>query len=140
MYTKLFLVALVAVATAAPQGSYSAPPRYTSDEIPILSDNREGPDQHGNYNFNFETGDGISRTEEGAPQGEEGAVASQGYWTFSFPDGSDAHVEFIADGDGYQPESDLLPVGPPIPEHSLIQIEKARLEDSKGVKTSYTSP
>ncbi|XP_071548878.1 cuticle protein AM/CP1114-like [Panulirus ornatus] len=135
---SVILVALVAVATAAPQGSYSAPPRYTSDEIPILSDNREGPDQHGNYNFNFETGDGISRTEEGAPHGEEGAVASQGYWSFTFPDGTPGNFKFVADGDGYRVESDLVH---PLPPHAIAQIEKARLEDSRAAPSrSYSSP
>lgn len=49
--------------------------------VPILVDEREGPDAFGNYNFYFETGDGISRQEEGAPLGPEGAVAAQGGWS-----------------------------------------------------------
>ncbi|ROT70753.1 putative cuticle protein [Penaeus vannamei] len=100
--------------------------------VPILVDDRQGPDQFGNYNFNFETGDGISRQEQGAPQGELGAVASQGGWSFTFPDGSPAVFSFVADGAGYQPQSDLLPTPHPLPAHAIAQIEKARQEDALG--------
>ncbi|XP_047476141.1 endocuticle structural glycoprotein SgAbd-8-like [Penaeus chinensis] len=102
----------------------SAPP------VPILEDEREGPDQFGNYKFNFETGNGISRFEEGSPQGETGAVASQGGWSFTFPDGTPAVFTFVADANGYRVESDLLPTPPPLPAHAIAQIEKARQEDA----------
>nr|XP_027216060.1 pupal cuticle protein 36a-like [Penaeus vannamei] len=98
--------------------------------VPIISDNREGPDEFGNYNFNFETGDGITRQEEGAPQGPTGAVASQGAWAFTFPDGTPAQFSFVADENGYRVESDLLPTPPPLPPHAIAQIEKARQEDA----------
>ncbi|XP_063590837.1 endocuticle structural glycoprotein SgAbd-8-like [Penaeus indicus] len=102
----------------------SAPP------VPILEDQREGPDQFGNYKFNFETGNGISRNEVGSPQGETGAVASQGGWSFTFPDGTPAVFTFVADANGYRVESDLLPTPPPLPAHAIAQIEKARQEDA----------
>nr|XP_027220801.1 endocuticle structural glycoprotein SgAbd-2-like [Penaeus vannamei] len=118
MFTKAVICALLAVAAAAPQG-YRVPtpaPTYGGGPVvPILVDDRQGPDQFGNYNFNFETGDGISRQEQGAPQGELGAVASQGGWSFTFPDGSPAVFSFVADGAGYQPQSDLLPTPHPLP-------------------------
>lgn len=47
--------------------------------IPILRDNREGPID-GYYKFDFETGDGIVREEEGTPTGPNGAVVQQGSW------------------------------------------------------------
>ncbi|XP_063590845.1 pupal cuticle protein 20-like [Penaeus indicus] len=103
---------------------------YSGPVIPILRDDRQGPDEFGNYNFNFETGNGISRQEQGAPQGPTGAVASQGAWSFVFPDGTPANFEFIADGSGYRVQSDLLPTPPPLPPHAIAQIEKARREDA----------
>lgn len=62
-------------------GGFSSSFGSSAPPVSILQDDREGPDQYGNYKFNFETGDGISRYEEGAPQGETGAVASQGGWS-----------------------------------------------------------
>nr|XP_027220800.1 cuticle protein AMP1B-like [Penaeus vannamei] len=135
MLSKAVICALLAVAAAAPQG-YRVPtpaPTYGGGPVvPILVDDRQGPDQFGNYNFNFETGDGISRQEQGRPQGELGAVASQGGWSFTFPDGSPAVFSFVADGAGYQPQSDLLPTPHPLPAHAIAQIEKARQEDALG--------
>lgn len=49
--------------------------------IPIIIDERQGPDEFGKYSFNFETGNGIIRQEKGAPQGKTGAVAQQGVWS-----------------------------------------------------------
>ena len=97
------MLALVAVAAAAPQG-YGPPPApsnsYSSPGggrgaggsgggfagaigrpvVPILRDDREGPID-GVYSFDFETGDGISRHEQGSPTGPDGAVVQQGGWT-----------------------------------------------------------
>ncbi|XP_063590471.1 pupal cuticle protein 36-like [Penaeus indicus] len=98
--------------------------------IPIITDERQGPDEFGNYNFNFETANGIIREEQGAPQGETGAVAQQGAWSFTFPDGTPADFSFVADENGFRVESDLLPTPPPLPPHAIAQIEKARQEDA----------
>ncbi|XP_047476022.1 cuticle protein AMP1B-like [Penaeus chinensis] len=142
MVSKVLLSVLLAVAAAAPQSyrppsnTYSAPGGSSGPVVPILVDDREGPDQFGNYNFNFETGDGISRQEQGAPQGELGAVASQGGWSFTFPDGTPGVFSFVADGAGYQPQSNLLPTPHPLPAHAIAQIEKARQEDAAGASHS----
>ncbi|XP_071548887.1 cuticle protein 2-like [Panulirus ornatus] len=111
----------------APQ-TYRGPPR--PPPVQILRDDREGPDAVGTYSFNYESADGISRQEQGAPQGPDGAVASQGRWSFTFPDGTPGLFTFVADGNGYRVESDRLPVPPPLPAHAIAQIEKARLEDA----------
>ncbi|ROT74025.1 putative cuticle protein [Penaeus vannamei] len=113
--------------SGAGAGGYSG---SSGPVIPILRDDRQGPDEFGNYYFNFETGNGISRQEQGAPQGPTGAVASQGAWSFVFPDGTPADFQFIADGNGYRVQSDLLPTPPPLPPHAIAQIEKARQEDA----------
>lgn len=41
------------------------------------------------------------------------------------PEGVRVDVSYIADEFGFRAESPLLPVGPPIPEHSLAQIRAA---------------
>ncbi|XP_069171016.1 pupal cuticle protein 20-like isoform X2 [Procambarus clarkii] len=103
----------------------------SGEVIPILVDERDGPHPDGSYSFNFETGNGISRNEQGTPQGEAGAVAMQGGWSFTFPDGSPAIFSFVADGDGYRPESDLLPTPHPLPAHAIAQIEFARQQEAE---------
>nr|XP_027224937.1 cuticle protein AMP4-like [Penaeus vannamei] len=102
---------------------------------------REGPDASGVYSFEFETGNGIKREEQGAPRGPSGAVAMQGGWSSPFPDGSPADVTFVAD--------DVVPRGvrpaahaPPPPAHAIAQIEKARREDAAAAALSgrYSAP
>ncbi|XP_069171136.1 cuticle protein AM1199 isoform X2 [Procambarus clarkii] len=120
--------------TATPQG-YGPPPSYGTPSgpvVPILKDERQGPDQAGNYKFDFETSDGISRQEQGAPQGPTGAVAAQGAWKFTFPDGTTGAFRFVADNEGYRPESPLLPTPPPLPAHAIAQIEFARQQEAAG--------
>ncbi|XP_076068331.1 uncharacterized protein LOC143040783 [Oratosquilla oratoria] len=159
---QLVLFCLLAVAAAAPQFIYQAPRAAPPPEpvvtygapsnvraatvlapatppVPILLDEREGPDADGEYSFNFQTGDGISRQEEGDPLPNTGAVAVQGGWTFTFPDGSPAQFRFVADANGYRVESPLLPTAPPMPAHALAQIEKARLEDEAAARAASAS-
>ncbi|XP_042207143.1 cuticle protein AMP1B-like [Homarus americanus] len=148
----LILSCLLAVAAAAPQYNYgapapapSAPASYSvrSPPVEILRSDRQGPDATGAYNFLFESADGISRQEQGAPQGPNGAVASQGGWSFTYPDGTPAVFTFVADGAGYRVQSDLLPTPPPLPAHAIAQIEKARQEDAAAAsapRNSYNAP
>ncbi|CAL4158188.1 unnamed protein product, partial [Meganyctiphanes norvegica] len=136
---KLIIVScMLAVAVAAPQG-YDAPrPRADDDSrefIPIVRDNRDQP-KDGVYNFETETGDGITRSEHGSritDGSAEGAVAQAGSYSFTLPNGELFDLSFVADDGGFQPQSSHLPVAPafphPIPQHALEQIEKARLED-----------
>ena len=50
--------------------------------------------------------------------------------SFTFPNGEDFELSFVADEGGYQPQSAYLPVAPafphPIPQFVLDQIEFAR--------------
>lgn len=72
---------------SAPQhsgGGFGGQDRYRPTPgpfIPILVDERDGPHADGTYSFNFETGNGITRHEQGSPRGPEGAVVSQGGWS-----------------------------------------------------------
>ncbi|KAG7173489.1 Cuticle protein [Homarus americanus] len=158
MFSKLVLCVLLAVVAAKPQEGYGAPQQsYTSSGsvVPIVKDERQGPDADGNYNFEFETGDGISRQEQGAPHGETGAVAAQGGWAspaedsvshthfffrFKFPDGSPGVFNFVADAAGYKVQSDLLPTPHPLPAHAIQQIEFARQQEAAGPGPQYGAP
>ncbi|KAK4326486.1 hypothetical protein Pmani_003012 [Petrolisthes manimaculis] len=130
---KLIILAVVAtVAVAAPQ-SYES--RYDSsprDVVPILRDLRQ-QDDDGAYNVDVETGNGIVLAQSGSPQGPEGSVVKAGQYSYTAPDGTPVIVKFVADENGYQPQSDLLPVAPefphPIPDFVLEQIAFAAEED-----------
>ncbi|XP_045121356.1 basic salivary proline-rich protein 2-like [Portunus trituberculatus] len=119
---------------AGPTGSGLRPgiaPGEGGPVIPILVDERDGPHADGTYSFNFETGNGISRQEQGYPQDPQGAVESQGGWSFTFPDGTPGVFNFVADENGYRIESDLLPTPHPLPAHALAQIEFARQQEAQ---------
>ncbi|XP_068221040.1 uncharacterized protein [Palaemon carinicauda] len=145
MYSTLSLFVLVVLATSEPDGygthshhhhHFGGGPAggfgIHQPVVPILVDNRQEPDAFGSYSFVYETADGVSRQEQGFPQGVTGAVAQQGGWSFTLPDGTPAAFNFIADENGFRVESDLLPTPPPLPAHAIAQIEKARLEDAVG--------
>ncbi|XP_069984880.1 cuticle protein AMP1A-like [Penaeus vannamei] len=133
------LFALTAVAAAAPQNGYSLPDPSTrgvldvADVVPILRDDRVQEDD-GRYNFDIETGDGITASESGSPDGPEGAIVASGKYSYTAPDGSLIEVTYVANEDGFQPEGDHLPIAPEfpheIPEFVLRQIAKAAEEDA----------
>ncbi|XP_042856163.1 cuticle protein AM1199-like [Penaeus japonicus] len=121
----------------ASRPSFSAPRSAPGPVVPILVDDRVHPDA-GAYSFNVETGDGISRQESGSPvPAKEGPVtAMSGSYSFTLPDGQLFELRFVADENGFQPQSAFLPVAPafphPIPAHALRQIERARQGPSQG--------
>ncbi|XP_063587481.1 cuticle protein CP14.6-like [Penaeus indicus] len=144
---KFVLLAVFAcVAAAAPQG-YEAPAqsRRDSDEVPILRDDRVIEDD-GRYNFDVETGDGIVVSESGSPSAD-GGINSAGSYSYTAPDGTPVHVEFVADEGGFQPQGAHLPVAPefphPIPDFVLEQIAFAAEEDARRPKEPsdrYSAP
>ncbi|XP_027208962.1 cuticle protein AMP1A-like [Penaeus vannamei] len=124
---KFVIIACVAaVALAAPQ--------YDSSEefVPILKDDRVHEDD-GTFNFDFEAANGIRVSQAGSPDGDEDAVVKAGEYSYTAPDGTPVVVKYVADENGFQPQSDLLPVAPefphPIPQFVLDQIAKAAEED-----------
>ncbi|XP_047469744.1 cuticle protein CP14.6-like [Penaeus chinensis] len=134
---KLIVIAcLAAVAVAAPQYSYGAPRAASSEEVefvPILKDDRVH-EEDGTYNFDFEAANGISFSQSGSPDGDEDAVIKAGEYSYTAPDGTEIHVRFVADENGFQPQGAHLPVAPefphPIPQFVLDQIAKAAEEDA----------
>ncbi|XP_021192240.2 pupal cuticle protein 20 [Helicoverpa armigera] len=80
----------------------------------------------GTYHFDYETGNGISAHESGAPraQGPEGlAVTAEGGFSFKTPDGQQISLTYTADENGFHPVGPHLPTPPPIPEEILRSIE-----------------
>lgn len=75
--------------------------------------------------FSYETENGISGAQQGAPKQFEKSVGivAQGSYQYSAPDGSDIRVEYVADENGYQPSGNVLPTPPPIPKAILRLLE-----------------
>merc|ERR1711970_421070 len=115
---SIIFAALLAFAVARPENS--------AEHIAIVRDVRVEPTADGAYSFDMETANGIFRSESGAGVGPEGAVVQQGTVKFNHPDGSPFELSFVADGEGYKPDSAALPVAPafphPIPQFVLDQI------------------
>nr|XP_053639597.1 cuticle protein CP14.6-like [Cherax quadricarinatus] len=142
----VILALLLAVATAAPQyAAPQAPARYgdSSEEVPILRQDFVLGD-YGGYKLDVETGNGIVVSQSGSPNGPEGALVKAGQYSYTAPDGTLVNVKFIADENGYQPQSDLLPVAPtfphPIPQFVLDQIAKAAEEDAASARGKSSGP
>ncbi|XP_043246490.1 endocuticle structural glycoprotein SgAbd-3-like [Amphibalanus amphitrite] len=134
---KAFIVAALALVAAAdrpqpsyrPRPAYSAPtyatPTYTAQPsykpIAILEEENIHPGD-GSYNFHFSTENGIYRSESGVPlpgygknaYGQpEGSYRQEGSWSYTDGYGNPIKVTFVADDNGYQPSSDILPT--PVP-------------------------
>ncbi|XP_042236427.1 larval cuticle protein 65Ag1-like [Homarus americanus] len=142
----IVLTCVAAVALASPVYD-----QHSAETPKILVDERHIADDASYYNFQVETEDGITRQESGATIKEgsaEGAVAQSGSVSFTLPDGQQFEMTFVADENGFQPQSSFLPVAPEfpheIPQFVLDQIEKARLEDEaesrKAPSSRYGAP
>ncbi|XP_045621372.1 cuticle protein AMP1A-like [Procambarus clarkii] len=120
---KLVLLALlVALAAAAP--------RPDQDAETLVDEREDNGD--GNFKYKFETSNGLAEERVGTV-GAEGQSNFQGSYRFTLPDGTVAEVTFIADENGFRPESPLLPTPHPLPAHALAQIAFAEEQRAKGV-------
>ncbi|XP_050720574.1 cuticle protein AM1239-like [Eriocheir sinensis] len=94
----------------------AAAPRPESSAETIVDERSDAGD--GNFNYRFETTNGIAEQRTGVP-GSAGQSNMQGAYSFTLPDGSRLELTFVADEGGYRPESSALPVAPPVPAHVL---------------------
>merc|ERR1712002_1228133 len=125
---KFFAASCLALVACQIVNALPRPDGDDSEEVvPILRDDRTHEDGH--YSFD---------TEAGQPEGDDGAVHQAGQYSFTSPNGESFELKFVADENGFQPESDYLPVAPafphPIPDFVLEQIEKARIEDEEAAR------
>ncbi|KAK4326472.1 hypothetical protein Pmani_002998 [Petrolisthes manimaculis] len=142
----VILATLAAVALAAPKPDYTKAAARSaldsSEEIAILRQDLVMEDD-GRYNLDVETANGIFVSQSGTPEGPDNSVVKSGSFSWTAPDGTPVVVTFVADENGYQPQSDVLPVAPefphPIPQFVLEQIEKARQEDAARARGDFSS-
>ncbi|XP_042859069.1 cuticle protein AM1199-like [Penaeus japonicus] len=109
----------------------TSPIRADSPDVAILRDDRQD-DGDGNFNYAFEADNGISVSVVGTP-GAAGQSNMEGSFRFTLPDGTIAEVTYIADENGFQPSSDLLPTPHPLPAHAIEQIRFAEEQRALGV-------
>ncbi|XP_045621228.1 cuticle protein AMP1A [Procambarus clarkii] len=114
------LICLVAVAAAAPD----------KDATTVLDERSDSGD--GNFRYNFQTSNGISAQKTGTP-GSEGQSNYEGSFRFTLEDGTVAEVRYIADENGYRPESDLLPTPHPLPAHVHELLRIAEEQRRQGI-------
>ncbi|KAJ8929893.1 hypothetical protein NQ314_017358, partial [Rhamnusium bicolor] len=93
-------------------GAFSGDPKTAQI---IRSDSDISPE--GNYQYAYETENGISANEEGTLKniGTEAAIVAQGAFQWSAPEGEQIQIQYIADENGYQPVGSAIPTPPPVP-------------------------
>merc|ERR1712168_182450 len=113
----IVLACLAAVAVAAPQ-------LLEEREVVVLRDDRLA-NEDGTFSYALEADNGINTVVEGVT-GSEGQINMQGSYMMPL-----AVVTFIANENGFQPQSDLLPTPHPLPAHVeelLVIAERQRAE------------
>ncbi|XP_044253110.1 endocuticle structural glycoprotein SgAbd-2-like [Tribolium madens] len=107
-------------------GGFSSP----SQQVPILrlDNNNEGD---GNYQYAYETGNGIAAQERGQLRGGDW-VAADGSFSFTSPEGQQFSITYTADENGFHPQGAHLPTPPPIPEAILKSIQQNLAEEARG--------
>ncbi|XP_071516015.1 cuticle protein CP14.6-like [Panulirus ornatus] len=144
-----FVVLSMLVAVASASSLYEAPSaRHDSLEVVPILKHEFNADDDGNYNLEVETGNNIAVSGSGSASGPDGSVVVAGQYSYVAPDGTDVVVKYVADENGYQPQSDLLPVAPEfpheIPQFVLDQIAFAAEEDARrareGPSKRYDAP
>ncbi|CAK9833830.1 Endocuticle structural glycoprotein SgAbd-2 [Anthophora retusa] len=113
-----------------PGGGASGGPRGgPGQDVPIVSFNNENGGD-GNYQFSYETGNGISAQETGHQQGNSEAVS--GSYSYTGPDGVQYSVSYTADEEGFHPQGAHLPTPPPIPPEIQRGVELALAAEARG--------
>ncbi|XP_071521902.1 cuticle protein AMP4-like [Panulirus ornatus] len=122
--------AVIFVTVVAMAAADKLPGESTPTPIPIIRQSMINQ-EIGTHNHVFEAGNGIIVQESGS-EGAAGGNIRIGEFSYPKEDGTLAVVTFVADENGFQPQSDLLPVAPafphPIPQFVLDQIAFAEEE------------
>lgn len=102
------LIVLFGIACAAP----------VKEQVALLQENF-ARDDHGQYSYNFLTGDGVARTEQGSlvpnKEGTGNVLVQKGGYRYLLPTGELVEVNYIADENGFQVTGSHLPTPPPLP-------------------------
>ncbi|XP_054085315.1 pupal cuticle protein Edg-78E [Zeugodacus cucurbitae] len=86
----------------------------------IRSFQNAASDAEGNYQFSYETSNGIQRQEAGSLAGVRGSL------NYVSPEGERISLSYTADEEGFHPTGDHLPTPPPVPAYVLRALEYIR--------------
>ncbi|XP_063598664.1 larval cuticle protein LCP-17-like [Penaeus indicus] len=119
----IVLACLAAVAVAAPQ--------LEERVVELLRDDRVA-NEDGTFSYALEADNGIKTAVSGSI-GAEGQINQEGSYTFILEDGTQAIVSFVANENGFQPQSSILPTPHPLPEHVFELLEIAERQRAEGI-------
>jgi Insect cuticle protein len=95
---------------------FSAP--LDQPQVPLLQENFTR-DDHGQYSYNFLTGDGVARTEQGSlvpnADGTANVLVQRGGYRYLLPSGELVEVNYVADENGFRVSGSHLPTPPSVP-------------------------
>ncbi|XP_017065050.1 pupal cuticle protein 27 [Drosophila eugracilis] len=121
-------------------GSGSGFQRQQQPQIPIVRSDYQS-DANGNYNFGFDTGNGIHRDETGEFRGgwPHGSLGVQGSYSYTGDDGKQYTVNYKADKNGFQAEGAHLPVAPSVPAAPAGRSSYGAVGGYRGSASSHAS-
>ncbi|XP_060517845.1 larval cuticle protein 1-like [Cylas formicarius] len=96
--------------------SAALPQQVAQEPVPIVSQEiNVEPD--GKFQWSYESGDGTKQEQTGEPKQIENEIgeAIQGSVSWTDPEGNQHSLKYVADENGYQPESEDIPKPPEIP-------------------------
>ncbi|XP_018306222.1 pupal cuticle protein 20 [Mycetomoellerius zeteki] len=102
---------------------------HGGQQIPIISYTNENAGD-GNYQYSYETGNGITVQETGHRQGESESVS--GSFSYTGSDGVQYSITYTADEYGFHPQGAHLPTPPPIPPEIQRGVELALAAEARG--------
>ncbi|XP_017058894.1 pupal cuticle protein Edg-78E-like [Drosophila ficusphila] len=108
------------IASAVLACAFAANP-YNQDAGAYITKSGADISPEGNYNYQYETSNGIAAQESGI-----GGNHAQGGFSWYSPEGELVQISYLADENGYQPQGNLLPTPPPIPAAILKSLEYIR--------------
>ncbi|CAH1391465.1 unnamed protein product [Nezara viridula] len=117
-----------------PSGVQRDTPVVVTTPIPIVKVNIQPNLGDGNYQFSYETGNGIIAEERGTQRlvGEpaEAGTVSEGSYSYTDPEGNLIQVTYTADENGFVPQGNHFPTAPPVPAEILAALERNAAEEA----------
>ncbi|XP_075167443.1 larval cuticle protein 1-like [Haematobia irritans] len=120
-----------------PSSSHSAsrPSSASSDDVHAQINSYSSNVREDGFQYAFDTTNGIQASATGEAHGE-----IKGDFSWISPEGEHLSLQYIADENGYQPQGDMLPTPPPIPEAILKALEYIRTHPSYDESAQHSSP